>query len=146
VSRVGSAAQIKAMKQVAGTMKLDLAQFRELQAFAQFSSDLDDKTKAQLERGLRVNEILKQGWDKPLSVAEQVMVVYAAVHGMLDKIELEKIQTWEQLYLEYLHATQQDLLDSITAAQKITEEIEPKIVKVIETFNDLHKDLRLSED
>jgi F-type H+-transporting ATPase subunit alpha len=145
VSRVGSAAQLKAMKQVAGTMKLDLAQFRELQAFAQFSSDLDDKTKAQLERGMRVNEILKQGWDAPLSVAEQVMVVYAAVHGKLDIIQLEKVQEWETTYLDYLHSTSQTLLDEITAAQKITETIEPKIVKVIDMFNDLHKDLQLSE-
>jgi F0F1-type ATP synthase alpha subunit len=122
-----------------------LAQFRELQAFAQFSSDLDDKTKVQLERGLRVNEILKQGWDKPLSVAEQVMVIYAAVHGLLDSVQLDKIQTWEREYLAYLHSTQADLLGEIMAAQKITEEIEPKIAKVIETFNELHKELQASE-
>jgi F-type H+-transporting ATPase subunit alpha len=145
VSRVGSAAQIKAMKQVAGTMKLDLAQFRELQAFAQFSSDLDDKTKAQLERGLRVNEILKQGWDKPLSVAEQVMVVYAAVHGKLDLVRLEKVPAWEALYLQYLRSSEQKLLAEITKAQKITEEIEPKMNKVIDTFNVLHKELQLGE-
>lgn len=145
VSRVGSAAQTKAMKQVAGTMKMDLAQFRELQAFAQFSSDLDDKTKAQLDRGLRVNETLKQGWDTPLTMAEQVMVIYAAVHGYLDNVKLESIQAWEKAYLPYLHATESSLLDGIVKAQKITEELEPKIQKAIETFNSMHKELQLGE-
>jgi len=146
VSRVGSAAQTKAMKQVAGTMKMDLAQFRELQAFAQFSSDLDDKTKAQLDRGLRVNETLKQGWDTPLTMVEQVMVIYAAVHGYLDNVKLESIQTWEKAYLPYLHATESILLADILKAQKITEDLEPKIQKAIETFNSMHKDLQLGED
>jgi F-type H+-transporting ATPase subunit alpha len=133
------------MKQVAGTMKMDLAQFRELQAFAQFSSDLDDKTKAQLDRGLRVNETLKQGWDTPLTMAEQVMVIYAAVHGYLDNVKLESIQAWEKAYLPYLHATESSLLDGIVKAQKITEELEPKIQKAIETFNSMHKELQLGE-
>lgn len=142
VSRVGSAAQTKAMKQVAGTMKMDLAQFRELQAFAQFSSDLDDRTKAQLERGLRVNETLKQGWDQPLLMAEQVMVIYAAVHGMLDNVVLEQIPAWEQAYLEYIRTTESGLLDAITAAQKITDELEPQIKRAIETFNAVHKEFQ----
>ena len=145
VSRVGSAAQTKAMKQVAGTMKMDLAQFRELQAFAQFSSDLDDKTKAQLDRGLRVNETLKQGWDTPMTMVEQVMVIYAAVHGYLDTVKQDSIQTWERTYLPYLHATETTLLDSIVKAQKITEDLEPKIQKTIETFNSMHKELQLGE-
>lgn len=145
VSRVGSAAQTKAMKQVAGTMKLDLAQFRELQAFAQFSSDLDDRTKAMLERGLRVNETLKQGWDKPLLMAEQVVVIFAAVRGLLDGVALEKIPAWEKAYLQYIRSTESGLLDAITTAQKITDEIEPQIKHAIETFNALHKEFQLSE-
>jgi F-type H+-transporting ATPase subunit alpha len=104
-------------RKVAGT-KMDLP-LCELQAFAQFSSDLDDKTKAQLDRGLRVNETLKQGWDTPLTMVEQVMVIYAAVHGYLDTVKLESIQTWEKAYLPYLHATESNLLDSILTAQKL---------------------------
>ncbi|HCC84432.1 MAG TPA: F0F1 ATP synthase subunit alpha [Candidatus Pacebacteria bacterium] len=146
VSRVGSAAQTKAMKQVAGTMKMDLAQFRELQAFAQFSSDLDDRTKSQLERGLRVNETLKQGWDQPLSVAEQVMVIFAAVKGLLDEVEQDKIPAWEKAYLQYLHATEPKLLEAITQAQKITEDQEPKIKKAIETFNEMHQEFWIREN
>lgn len=138
VSRVGSAAQIKAMKQVAGTMKLDLAQFRELQAFAQFSSDLDDKTKAQLDRGTRVNSVLKQGWDTPLKVEEQVCVIFAAVNGHLDPIRIEAIQDWERTYLEYIHTAHQPLLDSIVKEQKITDEVSAQLKDLITTFNSIH--------
>jgi len=143
VSRVGSAAQVKAMKQVAGTMKLDLAQYRELQAFSQFSSDLDDKTKAQLDRGVRVNEILKQGWDKPLKMEEQVVIIYAAVHGLLDSIQVERITTWEREYLEYIRATEPEILKSILSNNKIVEETEAKLTEAITTFNSLHPELQL---
>jgi F-type H+/Na+-transporting ATPase subunit alpha len=138
VSRVGSAAQVKAMKQVAGTMKLDLAQFRELEAFAQFSSDLDEKTKAQLDRGVRVNAILKQGWDKPLSVTEQVLVIYAAVNGFLDKIKQEKLMAWESKYLDYIRINHQELIKNINKEQKISEDLEKKISQVIKEFNELN--------
>jgi F-type H+/Na+-transporting ATPase subunit alpha len=141
VSRVGSAAQIKAMKQVAGTMKLDLAQFRELQAFAQFSSDLDEKTKAMLDRGNRVNATLKQGWDTPLKVEEQVTVIYAAVQGLLDTVRVDAIQTWEKLYLEYLHTSHQSILDSIVKEQKITDDAMEKLRTAITTFNNMHSEL-----
>ena len=141
VSRVGSAAQKKAMKQVAGTMKLDLAQFRELEAFAQFSSDLDEKTKAQLERGMRVNSILKQGWDTPLAMAEQVCVIFAAVNGYLDPVDIAKTQKWEKLFLEYLHSSQQKLLDTITKDAVVSPESNDALKQVCATFNDLHSDL-----
>ncbi len=145
VSRVGSAAQVKAMKQVAGTMKLDLAQFRELEAFAQFSSDLDDKTKAQLDRGIRVNEILKQGWDEPLTVSEQVVVIFAAVRGYLDTVQLDKIAEWEQAYLEYMKASNAEILTAIQEKKIIEPETEKALEKAISTFNELHLDLLIAE-
>lgn len=135
VSRVGSAAQLKAMKQVAGTMKLELAQFRELEAFAQFSSDLDDKTKAQLERGERVNAILKQGWDTPLSVAEQVVIIFAAVRGHLDKVDTNNIKEWEIAYLEYMNDEHAAILESITKEAKIIETTESELEAAVKEFN-----------
>ncbi len=138
VSRVGSAAQIKAMKQVAGTMKLDLAQFRELQAFAQFSSDLDERTKAQLDRGVRLNNILKQGWDTPLKVEEQVSVIFAAVNGYLDKVKADVIPDWEKEFLLYLHSQFENILTSIRQEQKITDDAIAQLKSAIETFNRLH--------
>lgn len=145
VSRVGSSAQIKAMKQVAGTMKLDLAQFRELQAFAQFSSDLDDRTKAQLERGYRVNEILKQGWDDPLKVEEQVVVIYAAVNGYLDTVRVDAILDWEVKYLDYARSTGNQILKSIIKEKKITDEVQAELKDLISTFNSLHPELLVTE-
>lgn len=141
VSRVGGAAQVKATKQVAGTMKLDLAQFRELQAFAQFSSDLDDKTKAQLDRGERVNAILKQGWDAPLKMEEQVVVVYAAVNGYLDKVAVDDIQKWESAYLETIKGSYSSILESIVKEQKLVEETEKALVDAINTFNNMQPEL-----
>jgi F-type H+/Na+-transporting ATPase subunit alpha len=143
VSRVGSAAQIKAMKQVAGTMKLDLAQFRELQAFAQFSSDLDDRTKAQLDRGIRVNEILKQGWDTPLKVEEQVIVIFAAVNGYLDPVQEKLVGQWEKEYLEYIHDQFPEILTSIRAEQKITDDTIAKLKDAIDSFNRRHSEWML---
>jgi F-type H+/Na+-transporting ATPase subunit alpha len=146
VSRVGSSAQIKAMKQVAGTMKLDLAQYRDLQAFSQFSSDLDEKTKAQLDRGNRLASVLKQGWDTPLKVEEQVVVIFAAVNGYLDGIQEEAIQTWEQRYLEYIHSAHADLLKSIVKEAKITDETLAALKEAIETFNSVQTDLHLIKE
>lgn len=145
VSRVGSAAQLKSMKQVAGTMKLDLAQFRELAAFAQFSSDLDDRTKAQLERGKRVNEVLKQGWDTPLKVEEQVVVIYAAVNGFLDGVKTELITEWERQYMEYMHASHSDIIESIATEQKIIEKTEADLKEAIANFNTLHPEFAVTE-
>ncbi len=146
VSRVGSAAQAKAMKQVAGVMKLDLAQYRELQAFAQFSSDLDDKTKAILTRGHRVNSVLKQGWDKPLKLEEQVLIIFAAVRGHLDEVQAELVQEWERRYMEYTHGTQTDMLKEIATEKKLSPELETKIASMIKIFNSLNKDLLLLEE
>ena len=100
VSRVGSAAQIKAMKQVAGSIKLDLAQFREMEAFSQFASDLDQSTRNLLERGRRLTEILKQPQYTPLKVEEQVVVIFSGVKGFLDKIEITRITEFESFYLK----------------------------------------------
>jgi F-type H+-transporting ATPase subunit alpha len=136
VSRVGSSAQLKAMKQVAGTMKLDLAQFRELEAFSQFASDLDEKTKAQLDRGQRVNAILKQGWDQPLDVAHQVVVIFAAVNGYLDGIDVDKLQEWEKDYLQFIEVSHPEVLESITKEAKILDDVEKKLHQVVKDFND----------
>ncbi|MGD9129342.1 MAG: F0F1 ATP synthase subunit alpha [Candidatus Woesebacteria bacterium] len=141
VSRVGSAAQRKVMKQVAGTMKLDLAQFRELEAFAQFSSDLDEKTKAQLDRGIRINEILKQGWDKPLIVAEQVTVIFAAVNGFLDQIKEDEIVTWEREYLHFMNSVHSKFLDRLTKQQKMEEKDIEELKKITTDFNTNHPEL-----
>ena len=146
VSRVGSAAQTKATKQVAGTMKLDLAQFRELEAFAQFSSDLDERTKAQLNRGIRVNEVLKQGWDTPLKMEEQVVVIFAAVNGYLDGIELKKIVAWEAAYLEYVRQSESALLAAIIADQKITEKTEKQLHEMVKSFNSMHTEFALQSN
>lgn len=146
VSRVGSAAQIKAMKQVAGSLKLDLAQFRELAAFAQFSSDLDDKTKQQLDRGKRVNEILKQGWDNPLPVEKQVVIVFSAVQGYLDTIEISNIQLWKDAFLQYMEDSNQEILDSIVKEQKLTDENEKALRSAIEGFNQIHGEWQVGKE
>ena len=138
VSRVGSAAQIKAIKQVAGTMKLDLAQFRELEAFAQFSSDLDERTKAQLTRGEKVFNTLKQGWDTPLKVEEQVVVIFAAVKGYLDPIKTELIPTWEREYVAYIHATYRKTLQTIATEKIISEKTEKMLHEADKNFNEMH--------
>jgi len=143
VSRVGSSAQIRAMKQVAGTMKLDLAQFRDLQAFAQFSSDLDEKTKSQLDRGLRVNEVLKQGWDKPLKVEEQVAIIFAAVNGHLDKIKLESVVLWEAAFLDYLRSSETKVLTKIAEKKQLDDEVTAAFKQIIEAFNALHPEFQL---
>lgn len=144
VSRVGSAAQVKSMKQVAGTMKLDLAQYRELEAFAQFSSDLDERTKAQLNRGEKVFNTLKQGWDTPLKVEEQVVVIFAAVNGYLDKIKAELIPAWEKAYLEYVHTAYAKLLAAIATEKIISEKSEKKLHEVVHAFNELHSEFAQS--
>ncbi len=146
VSRVGSAAQVKAMKQVAGTMKLDLAQFRELQAFAQFSSDLDERTKRTLDRGTRVNAVLKQGWDKPLSMQEQVVVIFAAVNGYLDEAKEDVIRDWEKAYLDYMHTNNQALLDEIAQEKKLSDELVEKLKQAVSKFNDLHPEMMMVKE
>ncbi|MCH2037524.1 MAG: F0F1 ATP synthase subunit alpha [Rickettsiales bacterium] len=134
VSRVGSAAQIKAMKQVAGTIKLDLAQFREMEAFAQFGSDLDPATQKLLSRGQRLTELLKQPQYSPLVVEEQVVVIYAGVKGYLDSIDINKVVDFEQSFLTHIRSNHQSLLDSIRKDQKLTEDTERQLKSALEDF------------
>ncbi len=134
VSRVGSAAQIKAMKKVAGKIRLDLAQFRELEAFAQFGSDLDEKTRAQIERGKRTVEILKQKQYAPLVVENQVAILYALTNGFMDEIDVEKITEWEMKFHKYMKSMHQDVLDKIRESGELSEGMEAKLKKAITNF------------
>lgn len=132
VSRVGSAAQIKAMKQVAGTIKLDLAQYREMEAFAQFGSDLDPATQKLLARGERLTELLKQPQFSPLAVAEQVIVIFAGVRGYLDAVEIASIKLFEESLLSFMRSKKTSLLQQIQKDGKITDATESEIKKCIE--------------
>jgi F-type H+-transporting ATPase subunit alpha len=134
VSRVGGSAQTKAMKSVAGQLRLDLAQFRELAAFAQFGSDLDKATLARLTRGERVTEILKQGQYQPMVMEEQVVVIYAGVNGYLDDISKDKLAEFETDYLKYMRSANSDILKAIKETGKIDDAIKAKLVKAIEEF------------
>jgi F-type H+-transporting ATPase subunit alpha len=135
VSRVGSSAQTKAMKSVAGSIKLELAQYREMAAFAQFGSDLDAATQRLLNRGARLVELLKQPQYSPLTNAEQVVVIYAGTHGYLDKLPVRDVTRFEQGLLSHLRNAQKDLLEEIRANdQKISGEIEKKIQGVLDAF------------
>jgi F-type H+-transporting ATPase subunit alpha len=122
VSRVGGAAQIKSMKKVAGTLKLDQAQFRELEAFAKFGSDLDAATKRTIDRGRRNQEILKQGQFSPIPVQEQVAIIYASTKGFIDKVPLEKVKDFQNDYIQLLKAQSADILDKLKAG-KLDEDV-----------------------
>uniref|UniRef100_A0A4X1USY4 ATP synthase subunit alpha n=1 Tax=Sus scrofa TaxID=9823 RepID=A0A4X1USY4_PIG len=134
VSRVGSAAQTRAMKQVAGTMKLELAQYREVAAFAQFGSDLDAATQQLLSRGVRLTELLKQGQYAPMAIEEQVAVIYAGVRGYLDKLEPSKITKFENAFLSHVISQHQALLGKIRADGKISEETDAKLKEIVTNF------------
>jgi F-type H+/Na+-transporting ATPase subunit alpha len=134
VSRVGGNAQIKAMKQVAGTMKLDLAQFREMQAFAQFASDLDAATKRQLARGQRLTEALKQGQYVPMDVVEQVVLIYAANKGYIDHLDLSVISRYKIEVIEYLQATHTKLLDGIRTKRALDSSLEGDLQAALKAF------------
>ena len=136
VSRVGGAAQIKAMKQVAGTLRLDLAQFRELAAFAQFASDLDKATKAQLDRGQRLTEVLKQGQYSPLSVEKQVMAIYLGTKGYLDDVAVKDVTRCEKEFLDFMEANHPEVGGDIIKTKKITDENEEALKKAIAEFKD----------
>ena len=133
VSRVGSAAQIKAMKQVAGSIKLDLAQFREMEAFSQFASDLDQSTRNLLERGRRLTEILKQPQYTPLKVEEQVVVIFSGVKGFLDKIEISRITEFESFLLERIRTKGKEILDLINKEKALSEENEKNLSSFLES-------------
>jgi F-type H+-transporting ATPase subunit alpha len=137
VSRVGGAAQIKAMKQVAGTMKLDLAQYREMAAFAQFASDLDPATQRQLARGQRLTEMLKQGQYVPMGVVEQIVVIYAANNGYVDKYDLRVLGRYEQELLEFMKTSHKDVLELIGKKQKLDDDSEPKLKASLKAFGEV---------
>merc|ERR1711894_101826 len=134
VSRVGSAAQLKAMKQVAGTMKLDLAQYREVAAFAQFGSDMDAATQQLLNRGVRLTELLKQTQYVPMPIEDQVAVIYCGVRGFLDKVEPSKITEFEKQFLAHVKGTQKPLLDQIAADGHLSQDSDAALNKVVKEF------------
>lgn len=134
VSRVGSAAQTKAMKQVAGSMKLELAQYREVAAFAQFGSDLDAATQQLLNRGVRLTELLKQGQYVPMAIEEQVAVIYCGVRGYLDKMDPTKITAFEKEFLAHIRNSQRDLLNTIAKENLISEASDAKLKQVVTDF------------
>ena len=134
VSRVGGAAQIKATKQVAGTLRLDLAQFRELEAFAQFASDLDEASRSQLERGQRMVEVLKQPPYSPLPIEKQVVIIYAGANGYLDDIPATSVVKFEAELYPFIESKYPEILEGIRAKQKIDDEVENKLKTALEDF------------
>jgi F-type H+-transporting ATPase subunit alpha len=134
VSRVGGAAQVDAMNDVAGELRLDLAQYRELEAFAQFGSELDPSAQNQLARGERVVEILKQDQYRPVSVADQVMVIFAATEGYLDDLEVEQIRPWEKGFLEWVRSARPDLVASLEEELELTDEVESGLRTAVEDY------------
>jgi len=134
VSRVGGNAQINAMKKVAGMLRLDLAQYRELETFAKFGTELDKETRKQLARGERTVEILKQGQYMPMDVEDQVLILYALIKGFLDDIEIKKLGKFEKEYLEFLHSVHSAIIEEIKNTKNISETLEEKIVAAIGQF------------
>ena len=134
VSRVGSSAQIKAMKQVAGKIKGELAQYREMAAFAQFGSDLDASTQQLLRRGERLTELLKQAQFSPLKVEEQVVVIYAGVNGYLDALDVSQVSAFEQGLLEKVHGSHSEILDAVRAEKELSKTTEAALKKVVDEY------------
>lgn len=134
VSRVGGAAQTKAMKSVAGRLKLDLAQFRELQAFAQFAQDLDPQTKAQIERGRRITEVLKQPPYSPVALEEQVVALWAVTNGYMDEVEVDKVKEFEQKYIQHLKLREKKLMSEIASKKELDEKMIKELEKVTKAF------------
>ena len=135
VSRVGGSAQTKAMKQVAGRLRLDMASFRELAAFAQFGSDLDKATQDQLNRGLRLQEILKQAQYEPVALAEQVIVLFAVLNGYADKIKIERMKEWETALLKQINGSASEISKAIETEKALNKETEEKLHKTLEIFS-----------
>jgi F-type H+-transporting ATPase subunit alpha len=134
VSRVGGSAQIKTMKQVAGTLRLDLAQYREMAAFAQFGSELDKATQKQLARGVRMVELLKQGQYKPMPVADQVLSIFTGVNGFLDDVPVDQVQQFEGDFLRYVQQHHPDLKKEIVSISKIDDKVKERLNEIITTF------------
>ncbi|MBI2026996.1 MAG: F0F1 ATP synthase subunit alpha [Deltaproteobacteria bacterium] len=135
VSRVGGSAQIKAMKQVAGSLRLNLAQYRELAAFSQFASDLDETTRKQLQRGERLVELLKQGQYQPVPVEKQVLTIYAGVNGFIDEFSKDELRDWERGFIEYVEGNASDLLKDLREKKVLDDGIKKKIEETIKAFN-----------
>jgi F-type H+-transporting ATPase subunit alpha len=135
VSRVGGDAQTKAMKQVAGKLRLDMAQFRELAAFAQFGSDLDKATQTQLDRGRHLQEILKQSQYEPMPLGHMVAVLYAGVNGLLDMVPLDKMLAWEEGFHRFLNAAEGPLLETIERERVLSAESEAGLKTALSTYN-----------
>ena len=136
VSRVGGAAQVKAMKSVAGSLRLDLANFRELEAFAQFGSDLDPASQRQLARGARTVELLKQPQYEPMAVENQIAVIYAVTNGYLDAVDVEQVRQWERGFHEVMSAKHQHVLDQLRESGVLTDELAAELVSGIEAYNE----------
>jgi F-type H+-transporting ATPase subunit alpha len=140
VSRVGGSAQIKAMKQVAGSLRLDLAQFRELQAFAQFGSDLDKATQSQLARGERLTEVLKQPQYQPMAVEKQVLVIWAATNGYVDDVPIEHVRRFETEVLQFVENSQPGLLQAIREKKALNDQITADLKQALSDFKVTWKD------
>jgi F-type H+-transporting ATPase subunit alpha len=139
VSRVGGNAQIKAMKKIAGTLRLELAQYRELEAFAKFGSDLDKATMQQLRRGERLVEILKQKQYSPMTVENQVLIIYAATKGYLDEIPVAEVQRYQNDFIQEVENMQPDIIKSINETKDLTPETIEKMNKVLGDFTERFK-------
>jgi F-type H+-transporting ATPase subunit alpha len=134
VSRVGGSAQVKAMRSVAGRLRLDLAQYRELEAFASFASDLDAATKRQLERGARTVEVLKQGQYAPMPVDQQVMIIYAVTNGFLDDVEVSALREWERGFHEFMAAQFPQVGERLRSEKVLSKEIEADLKRAIDEY------------
>jgi F-type H+-transporting ATPase subunit alpha len=134
VSRVGGSAQIKAMRQVAGRLRLDLAQYRELEAFSSFASDLDATTKRQLDRGARTVEVLKQGQYQPMAVEQQIMIIFAVTNGFLDDVPVPRIREWEKGFHEFIKAQFPQVVDGLRSKRELTKELEADLRRGIEEY------------
>jgi F-type H+/Na+-transporting ATPase subunit alpha len=140
VSRVGGAAQIKAMKKVAGKLKGELAQYRELEAFAAFGSELDAVTQRQLARGARSVEVLKQGQYQPMPVEHQVAIIYALTNGFLDPVDLDQVRNWERDFHTYLRTQHADVMDAIRTERDLSSETDASLRAAIERYAELFSD------
>lgn len=136
VSRVGGDAQTNIMKRVSGGLRLDLAQFRSLAAFAQFGSDLDASTQRQLDRGLRLTELLKQGQYQPIKLSDQVALIFAGTSGYLDKIPMDRVRAWQDSYLRTFNTTYSELANKIDTDKKMTDEVRAEMTEMVKNFNE----------
>jgi F-type H+-transporting ATPase subunit alpha len=139
VSRVGGSAQIKAMRSVAGRLRLDLAQFRELEAFSAFASDLDAATRRQLDRGARTVEVLKQPQYAPLPVEQQVMIIYALTNGFIDDVPVNQVREWEKGFHEFMKTRFSQVGEGIKTGKALTKEIEAELKKAIDEYKKVAK-------